>query len=735
MRSKIFEDVSEDVTWDAITSGRHPDPFSVLGPHRDGEATVVRCFHPEARAVSLVDETGQRLGQLEQRHPAGLFAGRLPLGKQRYLLRVTEKARTFDIEDPYRFSSPLGELDMHFIGEGTHQRLYDKLGAHLCRMCGIEGAHFAVWAPNALRVSVIAEFNDWDGRRHVMRFHPGIGVWDIFVPEIRAGTLYKYELLDAAGNLLPLKADPFAQFAEPPPGNASVVYESRYAWRDGVWMAQRQQAMALDKAQCTYEVHLGSWRRKAHENNRWFSYRELAHELIDYVSHMGFTHVELLPVTEHPFDGSWGYQPIGLYSATWRFGEPDDLKYLIDRCHQAGIGVIVDWVPAHFPRDQHGLGRFDGTALYEHEDPSRGEHADWGTLVFNYGRSEVLNYLISNALFWVEEFHFDGLRVDAVASMLYLDYSREPGEWQPNVHGGNEDLDAVAFIRRLNEEVHKRGAVTIAEESTAWPGVSRPTYTGGLGFSYKWNMGWMNDTLSYMQEDPVHRKHHHDRMTFGLMYAFHENFVLPLSHDEVVHGKGSLLGRMPGDEQQKFANLRAYFGYMYGHPGKKLLFMGNEFGQPGEWDHDRSLDWHLCSEPLYAGVQRLVQDLNRLYVSTPALYEIDFEGSGFEWIDWSDSDYSVLSWIRHARDAEFIIAISNFTPVTRRDYRIGVPLGGAYAEVLNTDASDYGGSGTGNLGFVESAEEEFRGRPCSLMLTLPPLATIMLKPVSSKTVA
>jgi 1,4-alpha-glucan branching enzyme len=736
MESMVLKGDYAAGVWDAIAAGQHNDPFSVLGPHHDGTSRVVRCFQPQARSVTLVDRDGNVLAPMERVNPAGMFVGQLPGRKRRYLLRVNKGGQeTCDIDDPYRFPSPLGELDLHLIGEGTHQRLYEKLGAHVDRVLGISGVHFAVWAPNALRVSVIGDFNDWDGRRHVMRFHPSIGVWDIFIPEIGTGTLYKYELLDATGGLLPLKSDPFAQFAEAPPGNASIVYESKYSWQDSVWMAQRHEAMALDKPQCIYELHLNSWRRRVQDDNRWLSYTELADELVEYVCDMGFTHIELLPVTEHPFDGSWGYQPIGLYAATWRFGAPDELRHLVDRCHQAGLGVIVDWVPAHFPRDPNGLGRFDGTALYEHEDPRRGEHTDWGTLVFNYGRSEVLNYLISNALFWVDEFHIDGLRVDAVASMLYLDYSRDAGEWLPNEYGGNENLEAVAFLRRLNEEVHQRGAVTIAEESTAWPGVSLPTYAGGLGFSYKWNMGWMNDTLSYMCVDPVHRQYHHDRMTFGLIYAFHENFVLPLSHDEVVHGKGSLLERMPGDEWQKFANLRAYFGFMYGHPGKKLLFMGGEFAQRQEWNHDQSLDWHLCGEPLHAGVQRLVRDLNQLYARTPALYEMDFEGPGFEWSDWNDRDNSVFSWIRYARNGDIVVVVANFTPVARTNYRIGVPKGGTYAELINTDAADYGGSGVGNLGRVESAEIAHHGRPFSLNLALPPLATIILKPLSAETAA
>ncbi len=728
MKTASPESVCDPAILKAVAAGRHGDPFSFLGPHKAGASRVVRCFQPGASAVDLIGAEGQVLARMERQGSGDVFVGPLPPRSRRYRLRVTNEHGTFETEDPYRFPSALGELDMHLIGQGQHQRLYDKLGAHPMKLLGVEGVHFAVWAPNASRVSVIADFNEWDGRRHVMRSHPGIGVWDIFIPGAGPGTHYKFELLDAAGELLPLKSDPFAQFSESPPGNASIVYESHHAWQDGDWMSGRGRALALDRPQSTYEVHLGSWRRNSLEGNRWLSYRELAEELVGYVSDMGFTHVELLPVSEHPFDGSWGYQPVGLYAPTWRFGEPDDLRYLVDCFHQAGIGVIVDWVPAHFPRDPNGLGRFDGTALYEHEDPRRGEHAGWDTLIYNYGRNEVVNYLVSNALFWVDEFHFDGLRVDAVASMLYLDYAREPGEWLPNEQGGNEDFEAVAFLRRLNEEVHLRGAVTIAEESTSWPGVSRPTYAGGLGFSYKWNMGWMNDTLLYMSRDPVHRKYHEDAMTFGLLYAFHENFVLPLSHDEVVHQKGSLIGRMGGDEWGEFASLRTYFGYMYGHPGKKLLFMGGEFAQRDEWDHDRSLDWHLCDVPMHAGVQRLVRDLNRVYADTPALYERDFEPGGIEWID---GDENVLSWLRRAHNGDLILVIMNFVPVARRNYRIGVPQDGAYAEVLNTDAEAYGGSGHGNLGIVQASPEGCHGRPFSLELTLPPLSTIMLKPTLS----
>jgi len=730
MDSRVASTQSIRDALDSIARGTCGDPFATLGRHRVAGKWQVRTFQPQARAVSIVDTSGALLATMERAHAEGAFVGALPPRKRHYKLRLDDGSNTYDVDDPYRFSSPLGELDLHLLGEGRHYRLYDKLGAHPTRLQGVDGVHFAVWAPNASRVSVVGDFNDWDGRRCPMRRHPDVGIWDIFLPGIGPGARYKFELLDRAGALLPLKTDPFALRCEPPPGNASIVYASRYCWQDDDWRSATHHAMAFDRPQSIYEVHLGSWRRRVEEGARWLSYRELASELVDYVVDMGFTHIELLPLMEHPFDGSWGYQPIGLYAPTWRFGEPDDLKFFIDRCHASGIGVIVDWVPAHFPRDEHGLVRFDGTPLYEHGDPRRGEHPDWGTLVFDFGRREVANYLIANALYWADEFHVDALRVDAVASMLYLDYSRDEGEWLPNERGGNENLEAIAFLQRLNEEVHQRQTVTIAEESTAWPGVSRPTYTGGLGFSYKWNMGWMNDTLSYIREDPVHRSYHHDRMTFGLMYAFEENFILPLSHDEVVHGKGSLLEKMPGDDWQKFANVRALFALMFAYPGKKLLFMGNEFAQRREWTHDHSLDWHLCARPSHAGVQCLLRDLNALYRSTSALFELDYDPQGFEWIDWGDRDNSVFSWIRRDRQGNHVVVVSNLTPVVREQYRVGVAFAGRYIEAINTDASEYGGTGVGNLGAVESEAVACHGCAHSLRLKLPPLATLILRPLA-----
>jgi 1,4-alpha-glucan branching enzyme len=713
----------------ALAKGRHPDPFAVLGVHKLDGRRVVRTFQPQADSVELIDAGGQVLAPMARVHDDGIFVADMPPRKRcyRFRLRLADGRRQ-DVEDPYRFPSSLGELDLYLLGEGSHRDIQERLGAHCMLLLGVGGTRFAVWAPNASRVSVIGDFNDWDGRRHAMRLHPGNGIWEIFLPHVGHGAKYKFELLDRNGKLLPYKLDPLGAYCEAPPGNASVVYRSDYHWGDQDWMSRRTVEPRLDLPVSIYEVHLGSWRRNPEQGNRSLSYRELADELVAYVCDMGFTHLELLPVTEHPFDGSWGYQPVGMYAPTQRFGAPDDFRYFVDQCHKAGIAVIMDWVPAHFPNDEHGLVRFDGTALYEHEDPRRGQHVDWGTLIYNYGRREVVNFLIGSALYWIDEFHIDALRVDAVASMLYLDYSRKEGEWLPNEFGGNENLEAVEFLRRLNHEVHARGATTFAEESTAWPGVSHPTYTGGLGFTFKWNMGWMNDSLEYMSEEPVHRKFHHDKMTFGLVYAFDENFVLPLSHDEVVHGKGSLLGKMPGDGWQKFANLRAYYAAMFCHPGKKLLFMGAELAPYTEWNHDGSLEWHLLQYEEHGGVQRLVRDLNRLYRDTPALHQVDFSPDGFEWIDWHDRDNSVFSWLRRDRQGNFVVCVANFTPVIRYDYRLGVPANGAFEEMMNTDAAIYGGSNQGNQGRTVAEAVEANGRPFSLVLTLPPLATLLLAP-------
>ncbi len=718
----------------AAVHGDHPDPFSFLGMHDDGKNLAVRAFVPGAASVTAVSEDGRTLGKLKRVHPEGLFDGPVSTeDRVPYRLHVVwEGGGEDEIEDPYRFPATIGETDLYLFGEGNHLRLYEKLGAHVTELEGVPGVSFAVWAPNARRVSVIGDFNNWDGRKHAMRKHPGGGVWEIFVPGIGEGAVYKYELKGPSGELLPLKADPFGFRSETLPGTASVVHDpDRYNWGDTAWMEDQTVKSALDSPMAIYEMHLGSWRRNG--DGSYYTYRQLADELVCYLAEMGYTHVEFLPPTEYPFDGSWGYQPLGLFAPTSRFGGPDDFKHLVDELHRASIGVIIDWVPAHFPEDAHGLGLFDGTHLYEHADPRRGRHADWGTLVFNFGRNEIKNYLISNALFWLSEYHIDGLRVDAVASMLYLDYSREEGEWVPNEFGGNEDLDAVAFLKRLNEVVYSEhpGAATLAEESTAWPMVSRPTSMGGLGFGYKWNMGWMHDTLQYIQEDPIHRRYHHDEITFSLIYAFNENFVLPLSHDEVVHGKRSLISKMPGDDWQKFANLRTYYTFMYGHPGKQLLFMGGEIAQWREWNHDTALDWDLLDNRMNAGVQTLLQDLNALYKSTPALYEVDFEPAGFEWIEGGDRDQSVVSFIRRGKSpGDFAVVVCNFTPVVRPDYRVGVPAGGSYEEALNSDATRYGGSGVGNGAGVTAETIPANGREYSVSLDLPPLAAVVLKPVS-----
>ncbi|MBI3567947.1 MAG: 1,4-alpha-glucan branching protein GlgB [Gemmatimonadetes bacterium] len=712
---------------EAIVAGRHRDPFAVLGIHEAGTRFVVRAFVPGAETLDVVDYDGALLATLACTHPAGLFEGMLAR-REPYRLRATRGRETWTTDDAYAFGPVLGPMDDWLMGEGTHANLYDRLGAHVMVHEGVSGVHFAVWAPNAKRVSVVGDFNVWDGRRHTMRLRFGTGVWEIFVPGIGEGTFYKYEVVGANGDLLPLKSDPVGFSAELRPSTASVVRDTtRFAWTDAAWMAARGGHDARRAPMSVYEVHAGSWRRA--EDGRWLTYDELADTLVPYVKEMGFTHVELMPVNEHPLDASWGYQPIGLFAPTSRFGEPVAFARFIDRCHAAGIGVIIDWVPAHFPVDEHGLARFDGTALYEHEDPRLGFHPDWNTAIFNFGRREVVNYLIANALFWLDRYHVDGLRVDAVASMLYLDYSRKDGEWLPNRHGGRENLEAVDFLRRLNEVVYARhpGAITLAEESTAWPGVSQPTYNGGLGFGFKWNMGWMHDTLKYMAEDPVHRSWHHDKMTFGMMYAYTENFVLPLSHDEVVHGKRSLLDRMPGDAWQRFAALRAYYAFMWAYPGKKLLFMGGEFAQGREWDFDGQLDWGLLGVDWHRGAQALVRDCNRLYRAERALHERDCEPEGFRWLVVDDAPNSVYAWTRYGGEgARAVVSISNFTPVPRVGYRLGLPFGGRWREVLNTDASAFGGSNMGNAGGVQGSRAPSHGLPWSTTLTLPPLATLWL---------
>ncbi|MDB5918752.1 MAG: glgB [Massilia sp.] len=728
----------EQATVAALMQGDHGDPFAVLGMHRHNGALVVRALLPGAVSVAVIDaKSGRRLASLDRIVGSDVFAAAIPRRKNpfAYRLRVDwgghqpdqqnqeDQEKQQDLEDPYRFAPMLGDLDLWLLAEGTHYRPYEKLGAHLAHVDGVAGVNFAVWAPNARRVSVVGSFNNWDGRRHVMRLRGASGVWEIFLPHLAAGDLYKLEIKTADGELL-LKADPFALRAELRPDTASVVQALLPVQPPD---PARQLANRLGAPVCIYEVHLGSWRRVHEQGNRWLTYRELATQLVAYVKDLGFTHIELLPVSEHPFDGSWGYQPVGLYAPTSRFGSPEDFRYFVETAHASGIGVLLDWVPGHFPVDAHGLVRFDGTCLYEHADPREGFHQDWNTLIYNYGREQVLNYLVGNALYWIERFGIDGLRVDAVASMLYRDYSRKEGEWIPNQFGGRENLEAIAFLRRLNEVVRaeRPEAITMAEESTSFPNVSRPLETGGLGFHYKWNLGWMNDTLKYMGEDPVNRSHHHDKMTFGLAYAFSENFVLPLSHDEVVHGKGSILARMPGDEWQRFANLRAYYGFMWGHPGKKLLFMGCEFGQVREWDADGSLEWDLLKLPLHQGVQRLVRDLNAVCRHFRALHQLDFLQQGFEWITHEDRDNSVLSFIRHGVNGDSVLVLCNFTPVVRHGYRIGVAQAGSYREIINTDATVYGGSGVGN-GVLQTEPIAAHGRACSLSLSLPPLATLML---------
>ena len=722
---------------DAIVNARHGDPFSVLGPHRaaDGEIAL-RVFAPDADRVEAIDQAGGAvLTALEKLHSDGFYAGSLPdeARTKGYKLRLHQGDHRWEIDDPYRFQTYLGEMDAYLMSEGTHRDLYKKLGAHPAVLDGVEGVAFAVWAPNAKRVSVIGDFNAWDGRRHPMRKRMESGIWEIFIPAIGKGALYKFELLGPNGELLPAKADPLAFSQEAPPATASRVEGLiERDWTDEKWLARRSDVQNISAPISIYEVHLGSWRRG--EGDAFFDYDRLSHELVDYVKDLGFTHIELMPISEHPFSGSWGYQPVGLFAPTARFGPPEAFARFVDRCHEEDIGVLVDWVPGHFPSDPYGLAKFDGTALYEHEDPRRGYHPDWNTLIYNFSRREVANFMDSNALFWIDRYHIDGLRVDAVASMLYLDYSRQAGEWVPNIHGGRENLEAIEFLKGMNTRVYGAfpSAMTVAEESTAWPQVSRPVDSGGLGFGYKWNMGWMHDTLSYMSQDPIHRRYHHSALTFGLIYAFSENFILPLSHDEVVHGKGSLLGKMPGDRWQKFANLRAYLAFMWTHPGKKLLFMGGEFGQEREWNHDRSLDWHLLSHADHRGTQTLVRDLNKLYRTTPALHQRDCDASGFDWIEANDADHSVLAFLRKGDPGSPpALIVCNFTPMVRHNYRVGVPSGGGWHEQLNTDAEIYGGSNVGNSGRVEASEVPWHGQPASLELTLPPLATIVLTPATS----
>jgi 1,4-alpha-glucan branching enzyme len=711
----------------ALLEGRLTDPFAVLGPHRTQEGLVVRAFLPGAQGVEVVARAdGRPLGTLQDAGHglhAGVLAEDVP-----YRLRVTWPGGVHESEDPYAFGLVLGDLDLHLFSEGSHWELARRMGAHLTAMDGAPGVAFSVWAPNARRVSVVGDFNGWDGRRHPMRLRHAAGVWELFVPRIGPGEHYKYEIMGADGRLSQ-RADPLARATEAPPATASVVArELEHDWSDQAWMAARAAAQGPDRPVAIYEVHAASWLRPHGQPGAILDWDGLAERLPAYAAELGFTHVELLPIMEHPFGGSWGYQPLSMFAPSARFGPPEGFARFVDACHRRGLGVILDWAPAHFPNDPHGLCRFDGTALYEHADPREGEHPDWGTLVYNLGRREVQGFLISSALHWLEEFHVDGLRVDAVASMLYRDYSRGPGQWTPNIHGGRENLEAIAFLRRLNGVVAERGAgaVTIAEESTAWPGVTQPPNQGGLGFTYKWNMGWMHDTLDYMGKDPIYRRYDHDEMTFGMVYAFSERFMLPLSHDEVVHGKGSLYGRMPGDRWRKMANLRAYLGFMWTHPGKKLLFMGGEIGQPSEWSHDGEIAWDLLAEEDHAGLQRLVRDLNRLYSAEAALHATDADPSGFQWVIGDDRDNSVFAYLRKGPDA-LLLVVLNMTPVPRQGYRVGVPEAGEWREALNTDSGVYGGSNQGNGGHAHALPEPSHGQPASMELTLPPLSALVFK--------
>ena len=707
---------------EAILGGYHADPFHYLGLHEENGKPVVRAYLPGASEVKVLDPSDGETA-LAQIDRSGLFAGPVASRERGYRLKAKWNGQMVELQDAYRFPPVLSEFDLYLLGEGTHLRTYDRLGAHPMTMEGVDGVAFVAFAPDARRVSVVGEFNFWDGRRHAMRVR-GNGMWEIFVPAAHVGQKYKFEVATRNGQLL-LKSDPYAFTAEVRPASASIITDLSILEKG---VEAPLGANRLDAPISIYEVHLGSWRRNPDKGGRWLSYRELAEVLPAYVADLGFTHVELLPVMEHPFDGSWGYQPTGLFGPTSRFGSPADFLALVDAFHRAGVAVILDWVPGHFPDDPHGLGRFDGTAVYEHANPLQGRHQDWGTLIYNYGRKEVTNFLIANALFWLDRYGVDGLRVDAVASMLYLDYSRPSGGWIPNKHGGRENLEAIDFIRRFNTEVYGRfpSTTTMAEESTAWPMVSRPVDIGGLGFGYKWNMGWMHDTLNYIAKDPIYRRHHHGDIVFGLHYAFFENFVLPLSHDEVVHGKGSIIGRMPGDGWQRFANVRAYYTFMYGHPGKKLMFMGCEFAQEREWNHDHSLDWHLLDNDRHRGVQSLVRDLNRVYRETPALHDLDCEAHGFEWLVADDTENSVFVWMRRARESGRVCVVAlNFTPQVRRDYRIKVPIAGPWREIFNSDSARYGGTNVGNGGRVEAIATDTGGE---LVLVLPPLGGVYLVP-------
>lgn len=721
----------------AINNANHPNPYGVLGLHATANGYLqITTFQPDATEVALLDGKGKVVAKLENLDGSGVF-NKVTRRKKifDYQLKVSNEHGTRIINDPFGCSPILGELDIYLFNEGKHKKPYTVFGAHCGEHDGLQGVSFVVWAPNASHVAVVGDFNRWDGRLHPMRKRLECGMWEIFIPQnstyepIGAGSNYKFEVKDAANNLLPLKADPYGIQAQFRPETSSVVSaEDVYDWQDEKWLSERQIRNARNSAMSIYELHLGSWQRD--DNNEYLSYREIARRLIPYALDLGFTHLQLMPVSEFPYDGSWGYQPVGLFAPTSRFGSAEDFKYFVNACHNAGLGLLIDWVPGHFPIDEHGLAKFDGTCLYEHEDLRKGFHPDWNTLIYNYGRTEVANFLRASAMHWLDNYHIDGIRVDAVASMLYLDYSREDGEWIPNEYGSNENLEAVAFLKEFNEELYADypGAFSVAEESTSWPGVSRPTSDGGLGFGYKWNMGWMNDTLVYMGRDPIHRQHHHNEISFGLVYAFDENFVLPLSHDEVVHGKGSILARMPGDEWQQFANLRAYYSFMWTHPGKKLMFMGCEFGQRAEWNYEQGLDWHCLDHSVHQGVHRLIKDLNHLYKTIPALHQKDCEKDGFDWIDYENASQSIYSYVRYGDDGTNpVLVVCNFTPAVQNDFRLGVPKAGYCAEIFNSDASIYGGSNVGNPEGVHSQLTPWQGREQSILITVPPLATLVFE--------
>jgi len=729
----MFSDtISYEIIQKVLNAEFH-DPHYVLGAHITKNGIVIRTYNPQAQDIWIINEKNNAEKQMHKLYPQGFYEAIFENETEifPYKLKIKYDSGLHITKDPYSFLPTISDYDLYLFNEGNHYEIYEKLGAHFRKIGDTEGISFAVWAPNAISVSVVGDFNNWDRRRHQMRVLGSSGVWEIFIPGLVEGDIYKFSVKQSTGRIVE-KSDPYGFFTELRPKTASIVWNiDKYKWNDMEWMEKRKKEFPhIDKPVSIYEVHLGSWKRKVEENNRFLTYREIAKDLAEYVKNQGFTHIELLPIEEHPLDASWGYQVTGYYAPTSRYGTPEDFMYFVDVMHQNNIGVILDWVPGHFPKDDHGLAFFDGTGLYEHIDPRKGEHMDWGTKIFNYGRNEVRNFLIANALFWLEKYHIDGLRVDAVASMLYLDYSRKEGEWIPNKYGGRENLEAIDFMKRLNEVVYERnpGVMTIAEESTAFGGVSHPTYLGGLGFEFKWNMGWMHDTLVYFSKDPIYRKYHQGTITFSMIYAYSENFILVFSHDEVVHGKGSMISKMPGDNWQKFANLRALYTYMWTHPGKKLLFMGQEFAQWNEWSESKSLDWHLLNYKEHGQIQRLVKDLNHLYISTPALYELDTKPAGFEWIDFYDADNSVLAYLRRDKKEDIVVVVMNFTPVPRYNYRIGVPYPGYYKEIFNSDSEIYGGANIGNLGGKNAEKIPWHGRPYSIEINLPPLAGVIFKP-------